>query len=126
MSDPARIWRQFAEADMAAAETLVRDGHYGHALVLLQQAIEKMLKGLIAEAGEEPPRIHSLVRLAELGNIGLTHGQRRLMHELANLYVLLRYPDGYAEAAGGMDEATVEEYMAASREMMAWLREQLT
>ncbi len=125
MSQPARIWQQFAEADMAAAETLMHEGHRAHALVLLQQAIEKMLKALIVESGEQPPKIHSLIRLADLADMALTDVQRRLLHELSNLYVLLRYPEGYVEAAGGIDEATAEEYVSASREVMAWLREQL-
>jgi HEPN domain-containing protein len=127
MSDDARVWQEFAERDMAAGEDLVRTGHYAHAVVAFQQAVEKMLKGLIvARTGEQPPRIHSLLRLAEVMELDTTEEQAKLLGDLTNLYAMLRYPAAHDMPAPDLDQSAAEAYAEGTREMMAWLRQQLT
>ena len=60
-------WLRYGEADLQAAQTLYRAGHYMAAAFHCHQAVEKGLKAVwVVAKGEEPPRIHNL-RLLVLG-----------------------------------------------------------
>jgi HEPN domain-containing protein len=127
MSASSRAWRQFAERDVAAGEDLVRTGHYSHGLVLFQQALEKILKALSVErTGDQPPKIHTLLTLAELLELDITEPQRKLLGDLTNVYAMLRYPGVHGMPEVDVDETAAQAYAEDTREMMAWLRGQLT
>jgi hypothetical protein len=61
-------WKQWAEQaryDLDTARAMLDAGRYLYVVFCCQQAVEKILKALIAQRSKElPPRIHQLVRLA--------------------------------------------------------------
>lgn len=60
-------WRKSSDEDFAAAQSLLEKGHFRHCLFFAHLAIEKMLKAHVTwQTKDVPPRIHNLIRLAEL------------------------------------------------------------
>ncbi len=59
-------WLEYGWADLTAARTLYRAGHYMACAFHCHQALEKGLKAVWARHhGQEPPRVHNLRLLAE-------------------------------------------------------------
>ncbi len=122
MKDRTRAWLEYAERDLAAARTLVAGGDYAVALFHCQQAIEKTLKALITETSdEEPPKIHGLLRLAEIAGVELPDATMELASDLELSYVESRYPDVGLEPEVGLDAQIIEHYVSATEETCQWL-----
>ena len=116
-------WRHGSEEDIAAAEVLLDKGHLRHALFFAQLAIEKMLKAHVTrQTGDVPPRIHNLIRLAELAGLALDAERADFLRRF-NLYQLEgRYPEtGEAQ----LDTETANERLASAKEALAWLTARL-
>ncbi|MFO8064625.1 MAG: HEPN domain-containing protein [Spirochaetia bacterium] len=65
MKEPARRWLTFANKDRQTSEQ-IKDSQGLRAIAAfhIQQMIEKSLKAILVCQGQNPPRIHDLVRLA--------------------------------------------------------------
>lgn len=59
-------WLDRAESDLQFAKIGIREGFYGHASFLCQQAVEKALKGYLVLKAGGYPRIHTLTDLLSL------------------------------------------------------------
>lgn len=116
-------WRAGSDEDFAAAESLLEKGHLRHSLFFCHLALEKMLKAHVArQINDVPPRIHNLVRLAEVANLKLEPERREFLREF-NLYQLEgRYPD-FVQVSIDMNLA--QEEIDRTREMLRWLKRQL-
>ena len=58
-----------AEYDLETAEVMLDTARYLQVAYMCQQAVEKLLKGIIAQQDKENFPIHSLNRLAEVAGI---------------------------------------------------------
>ncbi len=116
-------WRSGSKEDIAAAEALVSKGFLRHGLFFAHLAVEKILKAHVArKTGEIPPRIHNLIRLAELAGVTLDPKRADFLRRF-NLYQLEgRYPEMF-EAR--LDAETAKERLASAREMVEWLTARL-
>lgn len=67
MKELARRWLTFADKDRQTCEQ-IKDSHGLRAIAAFhaQQTIEKSLKAILVCQGQNPPRVHDLVRLAAL------------------------------------------------------------
>ncbi len=66
MEPSVEAWLAYGWADLRAAQTLYRAGHYAACAFHCHQALEKGLKAVWTRVrGEEPPRVHNLRLLAE-------------------------------------------------------------
>jgi len=115
-------WLTGSEEDFAAAQSLLEKGHLRQSLFFAHLALEKMLKAHVARrTGEIPPRIHNLVRLAEIANVQLDPKRTELLREF-NLYQMEgRYPDF---APISIDMSLAREEVSRTREMLKWLTTQ--
>jgi len=112
----------YAERDLASARVLVEAGELANALFHCQQAIEKTLKAVILErTGEEPPRIHNLMRLAQLAPAELSEDQMMLMRELGVSYIESRYPDASLAEQSQPTAESARSYLARTEELIQWL-----
>jgi HEPN domain-containing protein len=60
--DIPRRWSEQGNYDLETARAMLQSGRFVYVLFCCQQAVEKMLKGVIAKTtGEMPPRIHNLM-----------------------------------------------------------------
>jgi len=117
------FWRAGAEDDFAAAESLLEKGHLRHCLFFAHLAIEKMLKAHVTrQTNDVPPRIHNLVRLAEIAALKLDLEQENFLREFGIYQLEGRYPDSEQI---WLDSVTAREEISRAMEMLKWLKKQL-
>jgi len=116
-------WRTSSDEDFAAAESLLEKSHLRHCLFFAHLAIEKMLKAHVTRQTEDvPPRMHNLVRLAEIGGLKLDTERQEFLREFGVYQLEGRYPDS-EQISLDLDVAGVE--ISRAREMLEWLKKQL-
>ena len=117
------FWKASAEEDFAAAESLLEKGHFRHCLFFAHLAVEKMLKAHVTrQTSDIPPRIHNLVRLAEIAGLKLELEQENFLREFGIYQLEGRYPDS-EQISPDLDAA--REEVSRAREMLKWLKAQL-
>ena len=98
------LWLSYAKDDLKSASVLLREGIYNMVCFHSQQAVEKILKSLIAHHHEEIPRTHNLVRLEgiceQLTGKKLEIDDEKLMF-LNDVYIDSRYPADFGLLPGG-------------------------
>lgn len=91
-----------------------------------QQAVEKMLKALIAKQTQElPPRLHQLMRLAEAANLEIDAEKARFFRELSSYYFQTRYPEEIAEISRQVESKTAGLILKQTEEVIEWLESML-
>ena len=66
------FWRHGAQEDLTVAQELLERGRIRHGLFFLHLALEKLLKAHVCRQTRDlAPRVHNLVRLAELAALHL-------------------------------------------------------
>jgi HEPN domain-containing protein len=116
-------WRTSAEEDFAAAQSLLEKGHFRHCLFFAHLAIEKMLKAHVTrKTGDIPPKIHNLVRLADIAGLKLDSKQKDVLREFGIYQLEGRYPD-FEQVP--LDSALASQEIARAKEIFEWLKKQL-
>jgi len=94
IEEQVEYWKTGSAEDLAAAESLLEKGHLRHCLFFVHLALEKMVKAhAVHTTRDDPPRIHNLVRLAQVAGLKLNNDQERFLRRF-DLYQLEgRYPD---------------------------------
>jgi HEPN domain-containing protein len=116
-------WRDSSIEDWQVASELIKSGHIRHGLFFLQLALEKLLKAHVCNRTRDlAPRIHNLVRLAEIAKLELSPDQLDLIAEMNAFNIEGRYPDR-ALPILTMEEATT--YLSRAKEVYEWLKSQL-
>ncbi|MHB8766590.1 MAG: HEPN domain-containing protein [Deferrisomatales bacterium] len=125
MSNVPDQWRSLALYDLETAEAMLRAGRWMYVLFCCQQAVEKMLKGVIAaKTGELPPRTHNLVRLTEHADLAPDEVTVRKLRELSAFYIQSRYPDEVQLLAAQFDAGLARDVLREAKEVLAWLDSQ--
>ena len=101
------------------ARELVDGGRTRHGLFFAHLALEKLLKAHVCRQTRDlAPRIHNLVRLAELAEINLRQEQIDVLAEMNAFSIEGRYPESLMPPPS-MAEA--QDYMARAGEAFGWL-----
>ncbi len=116
-------WVTSSDEDFAAAKSLLEKDHLRHCLFFAHLAVEKTLKAHVTRRTEDvPPRIHNLVRLAEIGGLSLDPEQASFLNRF-DLYQLEgRYPDSIQIQ---LDLEYAREKLGLVEEILKWLKAQL-
>jgi HEPN domain-containing protein len=115
-------WIEQARYDLETARAMQDSGRYLYVLFCCQQAVEKVLKAMIAKRSNEfPPRIHALMRLAEIASLGLSEEHAQLMRELSNYYIQTRYPEEIPALSARITESQSDGILTQTEETMQWL-----
>ena len=113
------FWRNSAEEDLAVAHDLVGRNRIRHGLFFAHLALEKALKAHVCRATQDiAPRLHNLVRLAELAELDLRPAQMDTLAEMNSFNIEGRYPDTLSFPPS-QEEA--QEYMNRAEEVFQWL-----
>jgi len=121
--EAAAQWEHTAEADFKAMEVLLeadvpREVVAFHA----QQWIEKLLEGIIAFGGDDPPRTHDLNLLLELTVPGTVDADlASFARQLTPYAVLARYPGLQSD----LDEETCRRLVSHARRIASWASSRL-
>jgi HEPN domain-containing protein len=111
---------------MRSAKVLHESGQHLDAVFNLQQSIEFMLKALIAHRSQiVPPKTHDLLELLSASKETFPAEQMKILDELHDISVPLRYPDDLDEA---LESYTYDEVSRINREveeLLSWLKQKL-
>ncbi len=122
MADTAEKWAAQSLYDIETAKAMLDTGRYLYVLFCCQQAIEKMLKALIAKRTRElPPRLHNLMRLAEVAAITVPEDTTYLFRRLTDFYIASRYPEELEEVTWSVDSSQIHQTYMATEEVLRWL-----
>lgn len=96
MKDLTKKWLDYAEENLASAGVLLDSRLFNPCLQNTQQAVEKMLKALLVEAGVQVRKTHSIGQLKEMLNnldvtVPITEDEAEL---LDSIYLPSKYPLG--------------------------------
>ncbi len=88
------FWRDGAQEDLTVAEELLERDRVRHGLFFLHLALEKILKAHVCRQTRDlAPRVHNLVRLAELAETHLPEQYMDILAEMHRFAIAGRYPD---------------------------------
>jgi len=122
MDELSQHWARRAQYDLDTADAMFKAGRYLYVLFCCQQAVEKMLKSIIVQRADEmPPRIHRLVRLAELAGVAVEEKEMDFLRELSEYYIPTRYPEDVADLALDVKQDKAQWVLTQSREFIQWL-----
>lgn len=118
-----QYWLDSAAHDLDTAESLFQAGKYDWCLFLGHLVLEKMLKALYVKINVDnfPPKIHNLLRLAEISALALTSEQQEFFDDVNEFNLAARYSD-YKEAFyQRCTREYTEPYFTGIKENYAWL-----
>ena len=117
-------WRNSAEEDFEAAIQLIGSNKIRHGLFFLHLTLEKILKSHVClNTGDIAPRLHNLVRLAELSGITFQQERIELLAEMNPFNLEGRYPEMWG-AIPSREEA--DTLIQKTKELFEWLKNQLS
>jgi HEPN domain-containing protein len=117
-------WRDGAAEDWQVSQELFEHGRIRYSLFFSHLALEKILKAHVCRHTQDlAPRIHNLVRLAELASVSLLQSQIDVLAKLNAFNIEGRYPD-IQTSSPSRDVA--QEYLNSAGEIYQWLMNQLS
>ena len=126
MDEDVRNWVTISEYDLGTAEDLLAAERYVYVLFACQQALEKILKALIADhSGEMPRRIHGLVELAMDADVEINQEQKIILSDLTLYYIETRYPTQFSALEEDIDKEVATRIVEQTKEMWKWLEAKL-
>jgi HEPN domain-containing protein len=116
-------WLERAKYDLETAKAMLDAGRYLYVAYMCQQAIEKLLKAIIAQLGKENLPIHNLNRLAELAELKstLTIEQVDMLAELTAYNIQARYGDYKDSLSEVVDTPKANELYFQTKGLFQWL-----
>ncbi|MCZ6875578.1 MAG: HEPN domain-containing protein [bacterium] len=122
MADAAERWATQSRYDLETAKAMLDAGRYLYVLFCCQQAVEKMLKALIAKRTKAlPPRLHNLMRLADVASLTVPENTAHLFRRLSDFYIASRYPAELDETAWTVNLSQVRQTYVDTEETFKWL-----
>jgi HEPN domain-containing protein len=118
-----QYWVNISKYDLDTASSLLKSKRYLYVLFMCQQAIEKMLKGIIIlKTKEFPPRIHNLVKLAELAGIRKQDIDFEFLDKLSFYYIETRYPEEQLKLHKTISNKLCAIYYNETKRIYLWLK----
>lgn len=127
MTDKVQYWITLAKEDIPVAQSLLSSGHLLCAGFITHLAVEKALKAKIESGGETPPRIHNLVRLAEMSVLlaQMNDEQIETLKMLNPLQIEARYPVYRQAAENALTMQECGTLLAQAKELIKWIEQRL-
>ena len=122
MDEVSQQWAERAQYDLDTADAMFKTGRYLYVLFCCQQAVEKALKAVIVKRTSNlPPRIHNLLRLAEVAGIEPDQDQVRFLGELSGYYIQSRYPEEIRAEASTMTQELASRVLDKTERTITWV-----
>jgi len=117
-----KYWRESAQHDLESAGGIFDSGKYDWCLFVGHLALEKILKAIFVVRNDNnmPPKLHNLVRLAELSNIELSDEQKLLLDKINDFNIQTRYPDYKLDFYKRCDAEYTNKYLDKIKEFYTW------
>ena len=116
-------WLERSKYDLETAKAMLDTRRYLYVAYMCQQAVEKLLKAIIAQHGKENLPIHNLNRLAELAELSgeLEEEQIDLLAELTAYNIVARYGDYKESLSEIVDIQKAKFLFDKTQELFQWL-----
>ena len=112
-------WRDGAIEDWDVARDLVEKNRSRHGLFFAHLSLEKALKAHVCRVTADlAPRIHNLVRLAEIAKLNLQSAQLDVLAEMNAFNIEGRYPDSLSAPPEKKEAA---RYIRQAEKVFKWL-----
>jgi HEPN domain-containing protein len=120
-------WVERAKYDMDTAKAMLDTGRYLYVAYMCQQAIEKMLKAMIAKHGKQNFPVHNLNRLSEIAEIkdDLPNNYYSFMAELTPYHIEARYGDYKESLSEIIDDIEANKILGKTSELYKWLYQKM-
>ncbi len=128
MNDTIKYWIETSLYDLEVANSLFGKKHFLHSAFLCHQSVEKMLKALfVKKHGSFPPKIHNLVKLAELSGIRseMTEEQMTFLAELDPMNIEARYPTYKDNVRNLLNKQDAKNILTKSTKLLKWLQSRI-
>ncbi|MDR1388929.1 MAG: HEPN domain-containing protein [Treponema sp.] len=115
-------WLTHARYDMDTAVAMFTSGRWFYVVIMCQQAIEKLVKGLYTMyINDTVPRVHNIKTLFERFGDKLTVHVSPEVYQLFDIlsshYLSNRYPDFMNDPAKNVDETNAKNILDKSKEV---------
>jgi len=121
-----RYWVDTSNDDYVVMENLFANGHYAWSLFLGHLVVEKLLKAYyVKNVAVNCPRIHDLLKLAQIGGLEVTDSQRILLDEITAFNILARYSDYKRRFSETANQEFTASYAEKIKEFRQWLLQQI-
>lgn len=122
-----KYWKESSLHDLESAESMFEAQKYDWCLFIGHLVLEKIIKAIFVDRNDSniPPKIHNLVRLAELSQIELTDQQKFSLDKITDFNIQTRYPDYKLKFYEKCTQEYTNEFFNKIKEMHGWLNSQL-
>jgi HEPN domain-containing protein len=119
-------WLDIAEYDLATANALHGSGRWLYVLVMCQQAVEKLAKGLYTlYVDDNVPRIHDITKRLKCFEDKLSTSvpteRFTFFNDLSQYYLNNRYPEFISKLSSQISEAEAHSILTKTEEAFSWL-----
>ena len=116
-------WQTGADEDFEVAGQLIKSNRIRHGLFFLHLTLEKIIKAHVCRHTDDiAPRIHNLVRLAELSGIDFEAEQIDFLSEMNPCNIEGRYPELWGTLPSQQE---AQRLLKKTEELLKWLKNQL-
>jgi len=124
--DKYEYWLDIAEYDLQTASSLCESKRWLYVLVMCQQAVEKLVKGLyILYVDDDVPRLHDITKLLERFEdklpVSVPPDKYSLFDKLSLYYLGSRYPEYISKLSTQVKEPVADAILTETKEAFAWL-----
>lgn len=117
---------EYAAYDLKTAEAMFKTGRYLYVAFMCQQAIEKLIKGIIFDiTSKTPPYSHRLVALLEIAGIPADKERLDFLEILTVYYINSRYPEYKEKLSKTLNKKTTRSIFQRTQECFKWLKSEL-
>lgn len=121
-------WLDLAEYDMETARAMLISRRFLYVAFMCHQVIEKALKGVYtAQCQAIPPKLHALVKLAQLSGIWeeMSEDQQDWTIAVQPMNIESRYPAEKAKLLASLTVAECERMIIEAAGMLQWIKQKL-
>ena len=127
-TDKVTYWLDIANYDLETAEAMFQPGRWLYVAFMCHQVIEKTLKAYWCATQEDnPPFIHSLLRLAEGSGLmaQMEETQLLFLDEMMPMNIEARYPSYKLALAQGLNDEICLQMINRTKELQQWIKNRL-
>ena len=127
MVDKVNYWLELCNDDLRAAKNLHASKDYLWMGFICHLIAEKALKATVASITEDVPKIHHLLKLANMANLNndLSEHQKNLLGKLMPLQIEARYPEYKAKIATILTSDYCANLLRETEEFLCWIKARL-
>ena len=123
MKDSTKNWFLLSDKELKLADFSLKANEPIGVIYHLHACIEKLLKGIYEESNGNPPKIHSLKKLAiDCCEISLQDKEQELLNLLDKAFIDSRYPEDIASFEKKYNLETCKELIEEVKEAAKWLK----